>query len=77
MLPAPSISGLFKRRQFEPEVILLAVASYLRFSLFVPRRAGTAGGAGRARQSRHGVAMDPALLPLSDSRDAGPSSGCS
>ena len=31
--PAPSISGLFKWRQFEPEVILLAVGWYLRFSL--------------------------------------------
>jgi hypothetical protein len=31
----PSISGLFKRRQFEPEVILLAVGWYLRFSLSV------------------------------------------
>jgi hypothetical protein len=27
----PSISGLFKWRQFEPEVILLAVGWYLRF----------------------------------------------
>jgi transposase-like protein len=27
------ISGLFKWRQFEPEVILLAVGWYLRFSL--------------------------------------------
>jgi transposase, IS6 family len=30
---ARSISGLFKWRQFEPEVILLAVGWYLRFSL--------------------------------------------
>ena len=29
----PSISGLFKWHQFEPEVILLAVGWYLRFSL--------------------------------------------
>ena len=29
----PTISGLFKWRQFEPEVILLAVGWYLRFSL--------------------------------------------
>jgi transposase, IS6 family len=28
-----TISGLFKWRQFEPEVILLAVGWYLRFSL--------------------------------------------
>jgi hypothetical protein len=30
---APSVSGLFKWIQFEPEVILLAVGWYLRFSL--------------------------------------------
>jgi transposase-like protein len=30
---AASIAGLFKWRQFEPEVILLAVGWYLRFSL--------------------------------------------
>src|SRR5947209_7481983 len=29
----PSIAGLFKWRQFEPEVILLAIGWYLRFSL--------------------------------------------
>ena len=29
----PSIAGLFKWRQFEPGVILLAVGWYLRFSL--------------------------------------------
>jgi hypothetical protein len=33
MLLVASISGLFKWRQFEPEVILLAVGWYLRFSL--------------------------------------------
>jgi transposase, IS6 family len=33
MLLAPSLFGLFKWRQFEPEVILLAVGWYLRFSL--------------------------------------------
>jgi transposase, IS6 family len=32
MFLVPSISGLFKWRQFEPEVILLAVGWYLRFS---------------------------------------------
>src|SRR6516164_5322182 len=31
--PSPVLSGLFKWRQFEPEVILLAVGWYLRFSL--------------------------------------------
>jgi hypothetical protein len=30
---APSVFGLFKWRQFEPEVILMAVGWYLRFSL--------------------------------------------
>jgi transposase, IS6 family len=33
MVLAPSAAGLFKWRQFEPEVILLAVGWYLRFSL--------------------------------------------
>ena len=33
MLLAPSVCSLFKWRQFEPEVILLAVGWYLRFSL--------------------------------------------
>ena len=33
MVLAPSVAGLFKWRQFEPEVILLAVGWYLRFSL--------------------------------------------
>ena len=33
LLMASSVCGLFKWRQFEPEVILLAVGCYLRFSL--------------------------------------------
>src|SRR5208282_2097485 len=33
MVLAPSVAGLFKWRQFEPQVILLAVGWYLRFSL--------------------------------------------
>jgi transposase-like protein len=33
MFLAPSIFGLFKWRQFEPDVTLLAVGWYLRFSL--------------------------------------------
>jgi hypothetical protein len=33
LLLASSVCGLFKWRQFEPEVILLAVRWYLRFSL--------------------------------------------
>jgi hypothetical protein len=33
LILAPSVCGLFKWRQFEPEVILLGVGWYLRFSL--------------------------------------------
>ena len=33
MLLASSVRGLFKWRQFEPEVVLLAVGWYVRFSL--------------------------------------------
>src|ERR1700719_682394 len=33
LLLTPSVSGLFEWRQFEPEMILLAVGWYLRFSL--------------------------------------------
>ena len=33
MLLAPSVAALFKWRKFEPEMILLAVGWYLRFSL--------------------------------------------
>ena len=33
MLLAPSVSGLFKWRQFDPGVLLLAVGWYLRFSV--------------------------------------------
>jgi hypothetical protein len=33
MVRAPSVTGLFKWRKFEPEVILLTVGLYLRFSL--------------------------------------------
>jgi hypothetical protein len=33
IVPAPLVAGLFKWRQFEPKVILLAVGWYLRFSL--------------------------------------------
>ena len=59
MLLAPSISGLFKWRQFEPEVILLAVGWYLRFSLSYR----DVEELRPARRSRHGVAMGPALRP--------------
>jgi transposase, IS6 family len=33
LLLASSVCGLFKWRQFEPEIILLAIDWYLRFSL--------------------------------------------
>ena len=33
MVLAPSVAGLFKWRQFEPEMIPLAIGWYLRFSL--------------------------------------------
>jgi hypothetical protein len=61
MLLAPSISGLFKWRQFEPEVILLAVGWYLRFFLVVPGRGGVARRAGTACRSRHSVEVGAAL----------------
>ena len=48
-----SVCGLFKWRQFEPEVILLAVGWYLLFFTVVPRRGGIARRAGSARRSRH------------------------
>src|SRR5271166_4938278 len=50
-------------RQFEPEVILLAVGWYLRFSLSYPCRGGVSRRARPARRSRHGVAMGTALRP--------------
>jgi hypothetical protein len=77
MLLAPSISGLFKWRQFEPEVILLAIGGYLRFSrsyrefeelLAVvvptqpPRRAWSVG------RRCHRLALGPALRPGSRNR---------
>ena len=61
LLLASSVCGLFKWRQFEPEVILLAVGWYSALFTFVPRRGGVARRAGFARRSRHGVAMGPAV----------------
>src|SRR5271166_5090719 len=62
MVLAPSVAGLFKWRQFEPEV---SPGRRLVFALlaFLSRRGGTACRAGTARRSRHGVAMGPALRP--------------
>ena len=41
MVLEPSVAGLFKWRQFEPEMILLAVGWYLRFSLSYRNLVGT------------------------------------
>jgi transposase-like protein len=54
MFLASSVSCLFKWRQFEPEVILLAVGWYLRFSLPYRDVEGVARRARPARRSRHG-----------------------
>ena len=54
-----SVCGLFKWRQFEPEVILLAVGWYLRFSLSY--REELLARAGPARRSRHSLEVGPAL----------------
>ncbi len=62
MILAPSVAGLFNWRQFEPEVILLAGLVSAVFT-FVPRRGGTAGRAGPARRSRHGVGMGTSVTP--------------
>ena len=53
MVLAPSVAGLFKWRQFEPEVILLAVGCYLRFSLSYRDVEELFGRAGPPRRSRH------------------------
>jgi hypothetical protein len=60
LLLASSVCGLFKWRQFEPEVILLAVGWYLRFSLSYRDVRGTPCRARPARRSRHGVEVGPA-----------------
>jgi len=64
LLLTPSVSGLFKWRQFEPEVILLAVGWYLRFSLSYRDVEELLEERGlHACRSRHGLAMGPALCP--------------
>jgi hypothetical protein len=57
LLPASSVCGLFKWRQFEPEVILLAVGWYLRFSLSSRDVEELLAERGLHAESRHGVAM--------------------
>jgi hypothetical protein len=55
IVPAPLVAGLFKWRQFEPKVFLLAVGWYLRSS---PRTATSRNPGGEGpRLSRHGGAM--------------------
>ena len=61
MVLAPSVAGLFKWRQFEPEVILLAVGLVLALLAFILRRRGVARRAGFARRSRHRLEMGPAV----------------
>ncbi len=56
LLLASSGCGLFKWRQFEPEVILLGGLVSALFT-FVSRRGGVARRAGFARRARHGVAI--------------------
>ena len=63
MLLAPSVSGLFKWRQFEPEVILLAVGWYLRFSLSYRDVEELLAERGLAGRPRHRLEVGPALRP--------------
>ena len=56
-----SVCGLFKWRQFEPEVILLAIGWYLRFSLSYRGRRGAFGRAWALGGSRHRLEMGPAV----------------
>src|SRR5271157_4822063 len=63
LLLASSVCGLFKWRQFEPEVILLAVGWYLRFSLSYRDVEELLAERGPARRSCHGLAMGTALCP--------------
>jgi transposase-like protein len=63
LLLASSVCGLFKWLQFEPEVILLAVGCYLRFSLSYREVEEFARRAGPARRSRHRLEVGPALWP--------------
>jgi transposase-like protein len=60
LLLASSVCGLFKWRQFEPEVILLAVGWYLRFSLSY-RDVEELLAEGSARRSRHRLEVGAAL----------------
>ena len=61
LLLASSVCGLFKWRQFEPEVILLAVGWYLRFSLSYREVEELLAERGLRARSRHRAAMGTAL----------------
>ena len=63
LLLASSVCGLFKWRQFEPEVILLAVGWYLRFSLSYRDVEELVARAGLARRSRHRLEVGAELRP--------------
>jgi IS6 family transposase len=63
LLLASSVCGLFRWRQFEPAVILLAVGWYLRFSFLTGTWRSCSRRARSARRSRHGVALGPAVCP--------------
>jgi transposase-like protein len=57
MVLAPSVAGLFKWRQFGPEVILLAAGWYLRFSLSYRDVRRTLGRTRDFGRSRHALAL--------------------
>ena len=63
MLLAPSISGLFKWRQFEPEVILLAGRLVPALFALLPRGRGVARRAWSVGRPCHRLALGPALRP--------------
>jgi hypothetical protein len=63
LLLTPSVSGLFKWRQFEPEVILLAVGWYLRFSLSYRDVEGVARRARTFGRPRYSLEAGTALRP--------------
>jgi hypothetical protein len=68
LLLTPSVSGLFKWRQFEPEVILLAVGWYLRFSLSYRDVEGVARRARTFGRPRYSLEAGTALRPGNERR---------
>jgi hypothetical protein len=63
LLLTPSVSGLSKWRQFEPEVILLAVGWYLRFSLLYRDVEDLLAKARAFGRPRHRLEVGTALRP--------------